>query len=136
VAFCRSIGLGEQPRRIAHQASTGTFAVVTLIPHIDASGAKIMSQDTWEEVAALQLEPDELGASVTTLPDPDNPDGEVRRRHAMILVATLPRAVVLVRLFPPSVPDCSVLPPAPLILAIDLPWPTRALAAAEIECRP
>jgi hypothetical protein len=64
---CRTIPLKEQARRIAYQRSTRTFGVLTLSAAHDSSSFKVLVQGSWEIVAALQLQQDELGTSICSV---------------------------------------------------------------------
>lgn len=70
--------LQEQPRRIAYQRSTKSFAVVTLSVELNACFVRVLSQTSWEVVASLQLEEDENASAICCVPHPTAPEQEVR----------------------------------------------------------
>ena len=77
LCVCRTIPLREQARRITYQKSTKTFGIITLSPTQDSSAFKVLAQSSWDVVAALQLQQDELGTAICSCMHPDKPDVEV-----------------------------------------------------------
>lgn len=80
--------LGELPRRIAHQASSAAFGLITMSAAMDKSYVRVLSQATWDEVASLQLDQNEAGCSIVSVQHPTDDDAEVRsvspaRSHAL-----------------------------------------------------
>ena len=75
---CRAVPINEHPRRIAHQPSTATFGVITLSAAKDRAFVRVFSQATWEEVASLQLDTNEIANAITSIPHPDDSTAEVR----------------------------------------------------------
>ena len=76
--ICRAVPINEHPRRIAHQPSTATFGVITLSAAKDRAFVRVFSQATWEEVASLQLDTNEIANAITSIPHPDDSTAEVR----------------------------------------------------------
>lgn len=74
---CRTIPLREQARRIAYQRATRSFGILTLSAAQDSSSFKVLAQGSWDVVAALQLQQEELGTSICSCAHPDKPDIEV-----------------------------------------------------------
>lgn len=70
--------LNELPRRIAYQASTSCFGVLTMSPTVDVTYVRVLSQTTWEEVASLQLDQDEVGCCIASVEHPTQDGEEVR----------------------------------------------------------
>jgi DNA damage-binding protein 1 len=75
---CRTVPLNEQPRRVAHQPATASFGVITLSAAVDKSFVRVYSQSTWEELAAVPLDQNEMGNHISSIPHPDDPTAEVR----------------------------------------------------------
>lgn len=90
---CRTIPLREQVRRIAYQRSTRTFGIITLSSARDCSSVKVLAQGSWDVVAELQLQQEELGTAVCSCVHPNNPDVEVssysRCRDGALISMTL-----------------------------------------------
>ena len=73
----RTVPLGEQPRRIAHQPETRTYAALTENFDVDARGenyfVRLFDDVTFETLCKFRLEPDEQDSSVISCAFADDP---------------------------------------------------------------
>ncbi|MEW5313036.1 MAG: hypothetical protein WDW38_004630 [Sanguina aurantia] len=72
----RSVPLGEQPRRVAHQEQTKTYGVLTMAVAEVEEGAgylRILDDVTFDTVASFPLEPLEMPCSISSASFADDP---------------------------------------------------------------
>lgn len=92
--------LGELPRRIAHQASSAAFGLITMSAAMDKSYVRVLSQATWDEVASLQLDQNEAGCSIVSVQHPTDDDAEVRCVSPVLCALPTPAACELPKHLP------------------------------------